>query len=225
MHMKSKTYFQLCIFIFLLLQFSVFASTASHQVPFSEQELKNIQGHYSTVEGYIFIRVKRKQVSTNYKGKYIQLIKKSDGHIYPIYRFLKIFPIDLGEFSFSLRVNQGKKQLLIHRNNKKTEVVAQQFKTKAIPKRWKERLGKYKTTLLKGKSRIKRIALRIKNGVLVAYINSDENPYPLLALSSSQIVTPATGYRKIQQINITFQPNKNTLMYGNNTLLVIKHKA
>lgn len=219
--MKLYTFTRLSFLLLLLVASNSYASTALHQVAFTSEELKNIQGHYSSIEGYIFIRVRGKQVSTNYKGKYIQLIKKSNGRIYPIYRFLRLFPIDLGEFSFSFRIHQGKKQIVIHRNKKKDKVVAQ-FKAKAIPTVWRTRLGKYKTKLLKGKSKIKEIALRLKNGVLVAFINKNRNPYPLLALSSSEIITPSTGYHKDQRISISFRPDKITLKFSKNTLLVVK---
>ena len=213
--------------LLVLAPFNLSAKTAIHPVDFTAQELKNIQGHYSTVYGYIYIQVHHKKVSTKVDGKYIQLIKKSDGRFYPKYKLLRLFPIHLGDMSFSLKNDHGKRQIVMHQINKKgkpgkVKVVAQKFNATAIPKLWKQRLGKYKATRLKGKSKIKKIRLAIKRGVLVAYINKLKSPYPLLAQSSDKLYSPSAGHNKDRPIHIATMPKQLSLKYGNNRLILKK---
>ena len=147
-------------FLLLPLQVGVAKSSPSlHYVSFTADELKNIQGHYSTIYGYLYIRVRGQNVSTQYDGKYIQLVKKSNGHFYPRYRFLWIFPIQIGNMSFTLKkMPKGKTQIIMHQNGKK-RIVAQRFFAKPVPVAWKKRLGIYKASQLKGKTDIKKIRL------------------------------------------------------------------
>ena len=218
------------LFLFLIsigLSANTFAKAPLKQINFSASELQNIGGHYSTVYGYIYIQVNGKQVSTHVDGKYIQLIKKSDGRMYPRYKLLKLFPISLGDMSFSLMRNKGKQQIRMHykdKHNKKpsTKIVAQKFTPTAVPSLWKTRLGKYKATLLKGKSKIRNIRLAMKRGVMVAFINKIQNPYPLLALSSSRLFSPSAGHNQDQKINIANNNKKMMLNYGKNSLLLNK---
>ncbi len=219
----------LSLFLFLTLIFPTIlsAKTPLRQIDFSVTELKNIGGHYSTVYGYIYIQVNGKQVSTQVDGKYIQLIKKSDGRFYPRYKLLKLFPISLGEIAFSLSPNKGKQQIRMYKRDKKTHkikarIVAQKFTPKAVPQLWKTRLGKYQATLIKGKSKIKDIRLTIKRGVLVAFINKIQNPYPLLALSPSNLSSPSAGHNRDRKIKITTNNKKLTLSYGENSFLLKK---
>lgn len=218
------------IFLVLLLSLAtanVFAKPVFQRVHFTSAELADIQGHYSSVAGYIYISVKGKQVSTNLDGKYIQLIKKSDGHFYPSYKFLRIFPISLGNMSFSLKTIKGSKQILMHEKDskgkpKKVKTVAQKFAPKTIPQLWNNRIGKYKATLLTGKSNIKSIRLAKKNGVLVAFINKIKSPYPLLALSPSRLFSPSAGHNKAQKIKLSTRDNIIYLSYGKNRFVLKK---
>jgi len=220
--MKNYKTLLVCTFLLLLLSFApLSAKTSLHPVNFSEQELKTIQGHYSTIYGYLYIQVNGKQVSTNFDGKYIQLVKKSNGHFYPRYKLLRLIPISLGSMSFSLSNNKGKKQILMHQH-KKTQIVAQKFTATVVPSLWKQRLGKYKATLLKGNSKIKKIRLAIKRGVLVAYINKITNPYPLLALSASKIFSPSAGHNNDQSISILANKKGLNLNYASNKLILKK---
>ena len=184
-----------------------------------------IQGHYSTIVGYVYIQVKGSKVTTHIKGKLIELIKKSDGRIYPRYKLLKLFPIRLGNASFSIKPNKNKIQIAMYEPDKKnktstSKIVAQKFKPREIPALWKQRTGNYKATLIKGKSKIKKIKLAIKRGVLVAYINQLKNPYPLLALSPSQLFSPSAGHNRDQTIHIASLEQGLNLEYANNRLLL-----
>ena len=203
-------------------------------VDFTPQELKTIQGHYSTIAGYVFINVAGKQVNTEINGRQIQLIKKSDGRIYPQYKLLRLFPISLGSASFSLKSNKKAIQIVMHSKDKKhrgktaitetTRVVAQKFTPLSIPQLWKQRLGAYKAVLIKGKSKIKKIRLAIKRGVLVAYINKLKSPYPLLALSANKLFSPTAGHNKDQKITIASLKNALRLSYGINQLMLTKQE-
>jgi len=216
------------IFLLLLLTpFDLSAKAPLQQIEFTPQELKNIKGHYSTVYGYVYIQVNGKQVSTRVDDKFIRLYKKSDGRIYPKYKLLRIFPIDLGKMSFALKESNGKQQILMYAKTKKAgrdsiKIVAQKFKPIEIPKYWKSKLGKYKATLLKGKSSIKKIRLAEQRGVLVAYINKISSPYPLVALSATSLYSPSAGHNKSRQINIASVANKIMLKYGKNSLILKK---
>lgn len=192
-------------------------------VHFSAQELKDISGHYSTIYGYLYINVVGRYVSTNFDGKHIRLIKKSNGRFYPHYKFLGIFPIKVSDLSFSLKSKNGKRQIQMHnKGEKNSQTVAQQFKATAIPQFWKQRLGRYKATLIKGDSDIKNIRLAIKSGVLVAYINKITKPYPLLASSASNLTSPSAGHNQSQAIKIVSSAKNITLQFDNNRLRLNK---
>ncbi len=237
--MKTLSNLFAIIILSLLTPSFVSAKANLQVVDFTAQELKNIQGHYSTIYGYVYINVKGKYVSSNFDGKHIQLVKKTDGHFYPRYKLLRIFPINISDVSFSLKVAQNKSQkkiqILMHQKKKKQspikalarlkdrpQTVAQKFIPLAIPQYWKQRLGAYKATRIKGDSNIKKIRLNITNGILVAYINNITKPYPLLATSTSKLYSPSAGHNKSQPINITSSNKTITLQYAKNTLLLNK---
>ncbi|MEE9327265.1 MAG: hypothetical protein V3U71_08200 [Cocleimonas sp.] len=215
------------VLMLLLLPLISVAKDPLQVVNFTAKELQNLKGHYSTVYGYVYIHVSGRHVSTNIDGKYIELFKKSDGHFYPKYKVLKLIPIDIGDMSFSLKDNKGKHQIVMHKKDKRTKkinvkTVAQKFNPVVIPAFWKTKLGKYKATLIKGKSKIKDIRLAVRKGVLVAFINKYKSPYPLLALSASKLYSPSAGHNKGRQIHIASSANKITLNYGKNSLMLNK---
>lgn len=197
-------------------------SSTLHYVNFTAEELKNIQGHYSTVYGYLHIRVNGKSVNTRYDGKYIQLIKKSDGHFYARYKFLWIFPVSIGKMSFTLKkTHKGKIQIVLHNKNKST-IVAQKFTATPIPAAWKKRLGNYKATNLKGNAKIYKVRLAIKNGVLVSYSNNLSSPYPLIAKSDTQLISPSAGHNSDRSIKISITKQAIILEYDNNKIRLTK---
>ena len=207
---------------FLLVPLNLSAKTSLHYVNFTAEELNNIQGHYSTVYGYLHIRVKGKSVNTRYDGKYIQLLKKSDGHFYARYKFLWIFPINIGKMSFTLKKTaKGKIQVVMHENNRH-KVVAQKFVATPIPAAWKKRLGIYKATRLKGHSDIKKIRLAIQNGVLVSFSNNLNSPYPLIAKSNTQLVSPSAGHNYDRSIKISIAKQAIILEFDNNKIKLTK---
>lgn len=219
--MKHTYLFSALIYL-LLSPLNLSASTSPYQVPFTATELKSIQGNYSTIFGLIHIRVKGKQVSTIYDGKYIELIKKSNGHFYPQYKFLWVFPISIGNMSFSMRkVRHGKIQILMH-EKRKTKVIAQKFFSKPIPQTWKKRLGIYRATRLKGRENIQKVRLGIQSGVLVAFINNLKSPYPLVANSNTQLTSPSAGHNNKRAIRISLTKNSILLNYENNKIELIK---
>ncbi len=206
----------------LLMPLNLSAKASLHYVNFTTEELKNIQGHYSTVYGYLYIRVRGKQVNTRYNGKYIQLIKKSDGHFYPRYKFLWVFPIQIGNMSFSLkRSSRGKTQIVMHKKNI-SRVVAQKFIAKPVPVAWKKRLGTYKATRIKGNANIKKVRLAIQNGVLVSFTNELTSPYPLVAKSDTQLTSPSAGHNNDRVIKISIAKHAIILGFESNKLKLIK---
>ena len=198
------------------------AKTALHRVNFSIDELKNIQGHYSSIYGHIFIRVKGRHVSTRFDGKYIELIKKSNGHIYPRYKFLWVFPLSLGNASFTMKKSRsGEIRVLMHKQ-KKAKIIAQKFTANAVTPVWKRRLGIYKAKRIKGKSTINQVRLALQNGVLVAFINQLKSPYPLVAHSNTQLTSPSAGHNNNRTIKIFITKNSILLEYENNKLALKK---
>ena len=207
---------------FLLAPLNLSANASLHHVNFTTEELKSIQGHYSTVYGYLHIRVRGKHVNTRYDGKYIQLIKKSNGHFYPRYKFLWIFPIRIGNMSFTLKkTSRGKTQIVMHEKNTR-KVVAQKFVEKPVPAAWKKRLGTYKATRLKGNANIKKVRLTIQNGVLVSFTNNLTSPYPLVAKSDTQLTSPSAGHNNDRAIKISIAQRSIILEYENNKLKLTK---
>lgn len=212
----------LSIFIFLsLVNLNINAATLNN-THFSKQELFDIQGHYSTIYGYIYIQVRGKYASTNFDGKHIRLVKHSNGRFYPKYKLLSFIPVPLGDMSFELKNNNGKQQILMHEKNKQAVVVAQKFQVKTIPNPWKKRLGNYKAKSIKGNTGIKHIKLHIHRGILLAYINKTKNPYPLVALSNNQLFSPSSGANQKQALTILEHGGKLKLNYKQSKLELTK---
>lgn len=207
---------------FLLAPTNLLANNSLHHVNFTTEELKNIQGHFSTVYGYLYIRVRGKQVNTHFDGKYIQLVKKSNGHFYPRYKFLWVFPISIGNMSFTLKKShRGKIQVVMHEKNKHS-IVAQKFKVKPVPATWKKRLGTYKVIRLKGNTEIKKVRLAMLNGTLVSYTNNHVSPYPLFAKSNTQLISPSAGHNNERSIKISIKKHFIILEFENNKFRLIK---
>ncbi len=225
--MTTPKFTSALIFFLLFMPLSLAAKPSLQTVNFTAKELKELAGHYSTIMGYVHINVRKNIVSTNIDGKYIRLIKKSDNHIYPSYKFLRIIPISLGDMSFTLNNNKGNIQLSMHQPKKKgkrqkVKVVAQKFKPSSVPQVWKKRVGIYKAKRIKGTSNIKKIKLAMQHGVLVAFINKIKRPYPLLALSESSLYSPSAGHNSKQSIKISSIANQLSLQYGKNSLILQK---
>lgn len=215
--MKRLSLFSTLI-CFLLFPINAVADPSPHRVNFAVAELKNIQGHYSSIYGHIYIRVKGKHVSTRYDGKYIELIKKSNGHFYPRYKFLWVFPINIGNISFSMKkIRSGKVRILMHEKNR-TKVIAQKFLSKPVPQAWKKRLGNYTATQLKGRGNIKKVRLGMQNSILVAFINGQKSPYPLIAHSNTQLISPSAGHNHERAIRISLTKDSILLNYENSKL-------
>jgi len=197
---------------------SAYTKTTNAVAQFTQDELHQFKGHYSTKFGYLFIQAHKKYASVTVDGKFIRLIKKANGRIYPQYKCLGLFPVKLGELSFSLSTHKGKRQAVLHSQKRKPKTVGQQFISKPIPQNWKNRLGRYKAKLIKGKAKINSIRLGILNGVLVAYVNKIKYPYPLLATSNTSLYSPSAGHNSNQQIKVSSNKNKLILEYGRNKL-------
>jgi len=189
---------------------------------FTQAELQQFKGHYSTKFGYLFIKAHKKFASVTVDGKYIRLIKKADGRIYPQYKFLGLFPVNLGELSFSLATHRGKRQVVMYSKKRKPRTVGQQFISKPIPKNWLKRLGRYKAKSVAGNAKINAIRLDILNGVLVAYVNNIKYPYPLLATSNTNLYSPSAGHNSNQKIKVSTNKSKMYLEYGKNKLVLTK---
>ncbi len=113
-------------------------------IQFTQTELQQFKGYYSTKFGYLFIKAHKQFASTTVDGKFIRLVKKADGRIYPQYRFLGLFPIKLTNLSFSLVTHKGKRQVMMHSKKHRPKTVGQQFQTNPIPNNWLKRLDRYK---------------------------------------------------------------------------------
>lgn len=222
--MKFKTSFYTLILSAFILLFtsSLLAKPSIQKANFSAKELEALQGHFSTIYGYMYIRANGKKVGTKFDNKYFQLVKKTDGHFYPQYKLLRFIPISLGKMSFQVESTENKTQIKMFQPNKNTRIVAQKFTPKAIPSLWKKRLGNYKASVIKGSSNIRQVRLTIKNGILVAYVNKLSNPYPLIARADSTIYSPSAGHNQDQAISIQANAQGMHLSYGNNRLFLKK---
>jgi len=215
-------YLLITSFYLLLVPLDLSAKSTLHAVDFTAKELRDIQGHYSSIYGYLHVRVNGKSVNTRYDGKYIQLIKKSDGRFYARYKFLWIFPISIGKMSFSLKKTaKGKLQVIMH-TNKTQQIVAQKFQARPIPAAWKKRLGNYKATNIKGNANIYKIRLAIQNGVLVSFTNNLNSPYPLIATSNTQLISPSAGHNNNRAINISINKQAILLQFEHNKIKLTK---
>ncbi len=227
MFARIPLFFCSLLFITISLTAPLAVSAKGHStVNFTQAELQRLKGHYSTKFGYLFIKAHKKFASVTVDGKFIRLIKKTDGRIYPQYKFLGLFPIKLGDMSFALRTRKGKKQVVMYsKKERRSRIVGQQFASKPIPQNWKNKLGHYKAKRIHGKAKINTIRLGILNNVLVAYVNNMHYPYPLLATSETSLYSPSAGHNSKQDIKIsTKSSNKLLLEYDQNTLELTRTK-
>ena len=230
LRINGKTFsaigFLLTAFILLSSSLKPIYADSLKATNFTSSELKGLAGHYSTIVGYVHVRVNGQKVHTRIKGKTIILTKKNNGRIYPTYKLLGLFPIKLGDVSFATKNNKNKHQVIMFskkKGKKESRMIAgEKFTPLAIPNVWKARLGSYKAKILTGKSGIKKIRLAIQNGVLVAFINKLKTPYPLLAKSNADLTSPSAGHNNDQPIKVTAVKKVLQLRYGSNSLVLTK---
>ncbi len=191
----------------LLLTLSPITSFASEnpKVAFTSAELNQLKGHYATVFGYIVVHIHKGHGVTKVNGKRFYLIKRADGHIYPVYKLLGFIPLEQDDDSFTLKQKNGHQIVKIHGVNDSGkpyhEVVGEKFTPVEPTAIWRERIGTYKvvastekntkkTSKAKQKKRsLKQVTLLEKNNLLFAKL--DGSPaFPVLPLSDTHVYLP-----------------------------------
>ena len=210
------------IILELLLPRAFADSVPLKKVAFTEAELNQLTGHYSTVFGYIVVQRHKQQGITRVDDKRIYLIKKSDQHIYAVYRLLGLIPVSEDDVSFTLKQERGRTVVILHTQDKQgkpyTEVVGEKFTPVAIPAVWRTRIGRYKVLSQTQKMPIKKITLRMKQKVLVAQINDDSEEYPLLPRSDNNAYIPGVGKQQNRQLQLKMQGDSYQLLIGDNIM-------
>lgn len=227
---SSRPYYRLFLSLLVvvliiteLLLPKAFASEQTlREVAFTEAELKQLVGHYSTVFGYIVVHSHKQRGVTQADGKRFYLIKKSDKHIYAVYRLLGLIPISNNKISFTLKQAQGRTVVVLHAHDKKgqpvTEEVGEKFTPVPVSAVWRSRVRHYKVVSHSEKTELKTVRLRLKNHVLVAQINDDTREYPLLPRSDNSAYVPGLGEKQNQMLQLRTRNHAIQLLIGKNTM-------
>lgn len=191
----------------LLLTLSPITSFASEnpKVAFTSAELNQLKGHYATVFGYIVVHIHKGHGVTKVNGKRFYLIKRADGHIYPVYKLLGFIPLEQDDDSFTLEQKDGHQIVKVHgisdSGKPYHEVVGEKFTPVEPTAIWRERIGTYKVVASteKGanktseakqkKHSLKQVTLLEKNNLLFAKLD-DSPAFPVLPLSNTHVYLP-----------------------------------
>ncbi|MGB1309743.1 MAG: hypothetical protein ACPG47_00960 [Leucothrix sp.] len=187
-------------------------------VPMPSTELNAIAGHYSSAYGYVHVKPNQHSVFTDFNGRRITGIKKSDGYYYSTFKLIGFIPISL---RMSLdKVNGLHRVSLNEPSNKK--IVGQQFRPTPISPYWQNRLGKYRVTTISGNARITRAQITAQDGILLIRLNNGKYAYPLVAQKPNKLVRPTIGRPQQRQMALWPEGNALAAIIGNTRLRLDK---
>ena len=205
--MKRRIFTLISLGIFSL---TTYAATLS-VVPMPASESKSIAGHYSSTYGYVHVKPDRHGVFTNFNGRRVTGVKKSDGHYYSTFKLIGLIPISL---RMSLDKVNGMHRVTLDRHSVK-KVVGQQFRPTPIPPTWLQRLGEYRVKAINGKSKISRVKLETQEGVVVIRFNNGKYAYPLVTQKANKLVRPTIGRPKQRHMEVWPEGKALAAIIGN----------
>jgi len=192
------------------LSISAYAATL-RVVPLTANELNAIAGHYSSTYGYVHVKPGKHGVFTNFNGRRISSVKKSDGHYYSTFKLIGLIPISL---RMSLDKVNGLHRVSLDRHKVK-KVVGQQFKPTPVPAAWTPRLGEYRATAVNGKSKIYKVKLETQQGVVLIRLNNSKYAYPLVTKGASRLVRPTIGRPRQRHMEVWPEGKSLAAIVGN----------
>lgn len=191
--------------------FSLSAYAAALRVlPMPASESKSIAGHYSSTYGYVHVKPHQHGVFTNFNGRRVTGVKKSDGHYYSTFKLIGLIPISL---RMSLHKVNGMNRVTLDSHAVK-KVVGQQFKPTPIPQQWLSRLGEYRAKAINRKSKISRVRLETQEGVVLIRFNNEKYAYPLVTQMPNKLVRPTIGRPKQRHMKVWPEGKTLTAVIG-----------
>jgi len=187
-----------------ILSLSAYA-TAHNTVPLPPKQISAVAGHYSSTYGYVHVKPAQGSVFTNFNGRRITVVKKSDGFYYSTLKLIGTIPITL---RMSLAKVNGLQRVSLNKRTSK-KVVAQQFKATPISSEWMSRLGEYRARAINGHSKITSVKFETQNGVVLIRLNSSKYAYPLIIKKGNRLVRPTIG--RARQRHIEVWPRRDSL--------------
>lgn len=197
---------------------SAYAGTLN-VVPLSADKIQAIAGHYSSTYGYVHVKPSQNGVFTDFKGRRITGVKKSDGFYYSTFRVAGIFPISL---RLSLHRVDGLHRVSLSRHSS-NKVVAQQFKATPISPQWMARLGEYRAKAVNGASKIAKVSFEMQQGVMLMRLNNGKYAYPLISQTATKqavqkaekLVRPTIGRPKQRTMEVWPEGQSLAAVIGN----------
>lgn len=115
-------------------------------IPLSPEQLTESEGRYSTVVGLLKVARSEDHLRAEAMGKSFRLVPRSQQELGIEYKWLGLFPIDLGQLgkvTFS-RATMAGRDVLIARNPQQSRmVVGERIHPVPIPPSWLRRVGRY----------------------------------------------------------------------------------
>jgi len=111
----------------------------------SRDELRAYTGRYATFAGVVTVREESGHLSTEFMGKKLRLVPRSDGMFGLRYKLLGLIPISLGELD---RVGIGRakvsgREIVMARVGGEEVLAGERIETVPIPESWLKRVGEY----------------------------------------------------------------------------------
>lgn len=201
-----------------ILSLSAYAATLS-VVPLAPKLINTIAGHYSSTYGYVHVKPKQNGVFTDFRGRRITGVKKSDGFYYTTFKLIKFIPISL---RMSLDKVNGFHRVSLDRHGT-TKVVAQQFTPTPISPEWMSRLGEYRAKAINGNSKITKVKFEIQNGVVLIRMNNNKYAYPLIVKKADRLARPTIGRPRQRHIEVWSEGKSLAAVIGNIRFRLDKH--
>jgi CubicO group peptidase (beta-lactamase class C family) len=135
-----------------------------------EEELRSYAGEYATLAGWVRIRRDGDHLSAKLLNRSFRLAARPDGKLQPQYRFLGLFPVDLGEYgAFGLsRKTVAGREVLALSSGERELLVAERVTPAPIPDAWRRRTGRYEFVDAGSDVRLyDKVSLRERDGLLL----------------------------------------------------------
>ncbi|MDX1915742.1 MAG: serine hydrolase domain-containing protein [Methylophilus sp.] len=171
---------------------------------------EDFAGHYAANElGLVEVKSKQGRLSVDIAGKSLSIKRLPNGYMGLEYQLLGLFSINLGHLSdleFTLANIAGRKVLLARSENR-FYLAGEKISPKPIDSDWTVLLGEYQyvgsdKTVAKA---IKRLALKVEKGFLLASIHTDEGEQKLAfePINNHQAVLSGLGRGRGETITFT----------------------
>jgi len=185
-------------------------------------EASSMVGYYATKAGLAKIVREGTKLTAELAGRRFQLYQKRDGGLhYGRYKWLGIFPINLGGFGnlgFAVRTVEDRQFLVATSTVGNTTLFGEKITPRPISAAWKRRVGAYQVHDPLAVVDLPSGGIKIKDGFLLAYAKTDRGDkleFALLPEDDHHAVVAGVGRGLGETVFVEKHDDKETLVFSN----------